>query len=251
MHDLINFATSAGITIPVILAVFLASLVQSVTGIGFGVIAGPILLATIGSSEAIQLSIILSFLIAVLLAPGTVREANMSLLKPLLIGVVLGTPVGILAFVTLSIPTLKIIAAIVVGFMTLVAAGVLDRHPVFHRDTLARRVGAGIVCGALNATLAMPGPPIAAYATAIKSEKQIVRATTLVAFLFAYPVAFVFQYLISDVSEQFVFTALILAVPTVVGTLSGGFIANIFSEVFFRRLTILFLCISVAALVFS
>ncbi len=50
-------------------AVFGAAALQSATGIGFGVIAGPVLLIALNSGSAIQISIILNLLIASILAP--------------------------------------------------------------------------------------------------------------------------------------------------------------------------------------
>lgn len=52
------------------IAVFGASALQSATGIGFGVIAGPVLLIVLNSRAAIQISIGLSLMIAAVLVPS-------------------------------------------------------------------------------------------------------------------------------------------------------------------------------------
>lgn len=228
--------------------VFAASVMQAVTGIGFGVIAGPVLLVTMGSAGAVQVSIVLSFLIALLLAPSTWRQVNGGLLRALMLGVLLGTPLGALAFAALPLSALKLMAAVTVGAMTLIAAGLLSRYPVFERDTPLRRAGAGVLCGALNATLAMPGPPVAAYATAIRSAKETIRATTLATFLFAYPVAFLCQAALAGISPELLPVALPLAVPTLLGTLCGMLIAPRVNPGLFRWLTVAFLAGSVAML---
>lgn len=249
MTDLISAFDAAGISLFLVGIVFAASCIQAITGIGFGVIAGPMLLVSMGSGTAIQLSIILSFLIAVLLAPATLPRVSWTLLRPLLAGVVLGTPIGALAFAFLSIDMLKIIAALVVAAMTVIATGFLSRHPVFETDSRSRRIGSGILSGIFNAALAMPGPPIAAYATAIRRDKHTIRATTLVTFLFAYPIALAFQAGFSGFGEGLGWAALLLALPTVAGTIIGLFVAAIISERYFRWLTIAFLLASVVALV--
>lgn len=251
MFDVLGALSLAEIPPLLIAVVFAASMMQSITGIGFGVIAGPVLLVSMGSTGAIQVSIVLSLLIAVLLAPGTVPRVNWSLLRPLLFGVLLGTPVGAIAYATLSLGMLKTIAAVAVSVMTLIASGLLARFPIFAKDSNNRRIGTGMVCGALNTTLAMPGPPVAAYATAIKSDKQTIRATTLVTFLFAYPVALCFQAALSGFSGALYDVAVPLSVPTVLGTISGMLVAPLFSEQFFKWLTVGFLIASVAALVFG
>lgn len=249
MSDLLGALSLAGLPGFLIAVVFAASMIQSITGIGFGVIAGPVLLVSMGGAEAIQISIALSLLIAVVLAPSTIPRVNLSLLRPLLVGVLLGTPVGALAYATLSLGALKIIAGLVVAFMTIVAAGLFARYPVFEKDTRNRRVGVGMVCGMLNTTLAMPGLPVAAYATAIKRDKQIIRATTLVTFLFAYPVALMCQAAFAGLSGALYSVAVPLSVPTVLGTITGMLIAPMFSEVVFKWLTVGFLIASVGALV--
>jgi uncharacterized membrane protein YfcA len=249
VSELLGALSLAELSYYIIVVVFAASMMQSITGIGFGVIAGPVLLVSIGGAEAIQVSIVLSLLIAVILAPSTIPRVNFSLLRPLLIGVLLGTPIGATAYATLSLDALKIVAALVVAFMTLIASGLLTRHPIFEEDTRKRRVAIGMVCGALNVTLAMPGPPVAAYATAIKSDKQIIRATTLVTFLFAYPVALSLQGVTTGFSSALFSVALPLAIPTVFGTITGMLVAPLFSQKVFNWLTVVFLIASVMVLV--
>ncbi|CAH1665285.1 sulfite exporter TauE/SafE family protein [Chelatococcus asaccharovorans] len=229
-------------------AVFAASILQSITGIGFGVIAGPALLISMGSAVAIQVSIVLSFLIALILAPNTLPRVDRNLLKDLFRGVVIGTPLGALALASLSIGALKLVAIVVVGCMTLIATGLLSRYPVFERDGKGRRLVVGGVSGILNTALAMPGPALAAYATAIRSTPEIVRSTTLVTFLLAYPVALVVQAGVVGLSAELWLAAAPLVLPTVAGTLIGIGAARFVNPLLFRLLTIGFLLASTIAL---
>lgn len=236
---------------PVILVtvVFFASALQAITGIGFGVIAGPILLVTMGSVGAIQVSIVLSFVIALILSPTTLPLVNWRLLRPLLIGVSIGSPIGALAYSLLSLESLKIIAAIVVFFMTIISTGLLSRFPVFEKDSTKRRGFVGAISGMLNTALAMPGPPVAAYATAIKNDKITVRATTLVTFLFAYPIALVFQTGVVGISAKLYPIALSLSVPTIIGTFAGLLASSFVDERVFKWMTVVFLIASTITLI--
>ena len=229
-------------------AVFVASFLQAITGIGFGVIAGPALIVAMQSTAAIQVSIVLSFLIALVLAPGTIPVVRPRLLGTLFVGVLTGTPVGVAAFFLLSLESLKLFAAVIVGSMSLIAAGLLARFPVFETDTTARRLGVGVVCGALNSALAMPGPPVAAYSTALKQPKQAIRATTLVTFLLAYPIALIFQAGFVGLSPELGTVVLQLVVPTLLGTAAGHGVSRLVSERLFRGMTVVFLLISTALL---
>ena len=77
------------------IAVFGASVLQAATGIGFGVVAGPLLLIVLNDSAAIQVSVALNLLIAVILAPSLWRIADRKLLPSLLIGLAVGSPIGL------------------------------------------------------------------------------------------------------------------------------------------------------------
>lgn len=248
MTDLFDLLNPFSLPVLLVGSVFAASVLQTVTGIGFGVIAGPVLLVTMASLGAIQVSILLSFLIALALSPITIPRVQGPLLRPLFLGICIGTPFGAIAFFLLPLETLKLVAALIVGLMTFIAAGLLARYPVFERDSTGRRIFAGTVCGFLNATLAMPGPPVAAYATAIKSDKRTIQATTLVTFLLAYPVAFGFQTLAVGLSGEAFSTALRLLTPTLAGVCTGLYLAPRVPERGFRWATITFLAFSVVLL---
>jgi len=247
----IDILHDAGISWTLVGVVFAASSLQAITGIGFGVIAGPSLLVAMGSSSAIQVSIVLSFLIATILCPDTLQKVNWTLLKPLLFGVAIGTPLGALAYLGLSIGMLKAGAAVIVFAMTLIAAGFLANNPIFTRDSPKRRTLVGVVCGTLNTMLAMPGPPVAAFATAIRMDKEALRATTLVTFLFAYPIALSFHAWFAGLSNALNSVAIPLTLPTLLGTLTGVAISKKLDERWFKWLTVTLLSMSVLKLVWS
>ena len=229
--------------------VFGAALLQAVTGLGFGLIAGPALLLFMDSFAAVQVTIVLSFAIALALSPTTLPKVEWSLLKPLFLGICLGAVAGAVTFSHVSLQDLKWGAAVTVLAMAVISTGVLERHPLFRRDNGARRLAVGTLSGALTASLAMPGPPVAAYATALRHAKETIRATTLVTLLFAYPVALAMQAGISGVSGQMAPMCATLMIPALAGTLAGYLLGRAVPESIFRWLITGLLLASAAALV--
>ena len=236
------------VSVMLIMIVVAASTLQAATGIGFGVIAGPALLITMGSASAIQASILLSLLIALLVSPWTLKKVDRHLLRPILVGICIGSPIGAVLFALMTIGQLKVGAAIAVGFMALAAAGLFDRFPLFTRDSGLRRGAAGGVSGLLNSTLAMPGPPIAAYTTAIRQNKETIRATTLTAFLIAYPISFALQWGVAGLSDTVMPMVYGLALPTAGGTVLGVILGKFLPYWVFRTVVVLFLIASVVNL---
>ena len=106
-------------------AVLAAALLQAATGIGFGVIAGPIILMVMNSGAAVQVTILLSLLIAVVLTPSLYRQVDKKILGRLLLGTLVGLPLGILIFLNVSLDVLMLLAALAVLFMALSVSGLL------------------------------------------------------------------------------------------------------------------------------
>ena len=219
-------------------AVFAASLLQGATGIGFGVIAGPILLFVLNSTLAIQVSITQSLVIALVLAPSVFRYIDRSVLKLLVYGTCAGIPLGILVFIRVDINTLKLLAGISVAFMALTTAGVFERlidrsAQGFHRGTA---LGMGAVSGAMSSSLGMPGPVPAAWMITTGFPKAAVRATILMLFIPSYTAALIFQAFTPGISYDGLNWSLQLLPATLLGVFSGKLLETRIDEEMFKRI---------------
>ena len=96
--------------------VFCASCLQSATGLGYGVIAGPVFLFIFNSDEALQLSALHNLAIAVILTSLIYKDVDRKFLKNLIIGGILGTLIGFIIQILVDINFLKIFATIVIFF---------------------------------------------------------------------------------------------------------------------------------------
>ena len=96
-------------------AVLLAAALQAATGVGLGLIVGPALILVMGSKSAIQVAIILNLGLSILLLPGETKEIHWPSLKILVLGTVIGMPVGLLLISMLDLTGLKLFAAITVS----------------------------------------------------------------------------------------------------------------------------------------
>jgi uncharacterized membrane protein YfcA len=233
-------------------AVFGAAALQSATGIGFGVIAGPVLLIALNSGSAVQISIILNLLIASILAPSLWRQADRHLLARLLIGLVIGSPVGLLIFLNMDIVVLKAFAGLAIAY-TLFLILRNNRAPS-HAPTLATKdteqISIGALSGIMGASLAMPGPIPAAWMSARGYSRETIRATILVMFVFAYVVALALQFGLAGIGTDTMRLSATLAPSTVIGILVGRLLVSRVTEQTFRYLLVIILA-STAIILFS
>ena len=221
--------------------VLLAALLQAATGIGFGVIAGPIaLMVVINQGSAIQMTILLSLLVCVLLVPSLYRKADKALLNRMLFGTAVGLPLGVYGFLQVSVDVLKLVAALSV----LVMAGFVTRH--LGRDVSANRrisqkwqdIGVGVVSGVMSVTLAMPGPAPAAHMSALGYTKEMIRATASVLFALSYSAAILFQAAVVGVSLETLSHTAMLLPATLVGVYLGRKATGRIREQTFRNIIV-------------
>ena len=237
------------IAIAVVLVVFVAALLQAATGMGFGIIAGPILLVAMGDTAAIQVTIVLSTIPSLILVRRSLYEADPVLLKHLLGGAAVGLVVGALLFATATVADLTWGAAAAVLAMAVLSTGFHERRVTVQGSSVAGRLLTGLMSGAMTATLAMPGPPVAAWASAAGLKKARTRATLLIVALACYPAALALQGLVDGIPERVVDECLWLALPVVAGTFLGQAIAGRVPETLFRKLVTGLLVLVALALV--
>jgi uncharacterized membrane protein YfcA len=232
-------------------AVLGAAALQSATGIGFGVIAGPVLLTQLNSGNAIQISIILNLLIAVILTFSYWRNVNRQLLLKFIIGTAVGLPVGVYIALNINLLTLKVLAGLTVlwTFFSVLHNSRSEIQESCNCGEATVSIPVGVVSGIIGASLAMPGPIPAAWMTRFGCDKETIRATILALFLFSYTGALLLQVSLVGIVTDTLSTTVILVPATLIGIFLGRFMGVRFSQSCFRLL-ILFVLASSAALLF-
>lgn len=235
-------------------AVFGASLLQSATGIGYGVIAGPILLVVLNGNEAFQISTVHNFLIALMLTPFVFRASDRFALRCLLIGSAFGIPAGFIIQALVGVMILKLVSAVAVFFVA--AALVMDMAKSARAgESPAIRRGeptiVGAIAGTMGGMLAMPGPVASTWMSIRGWQKTEIRATILTFFLFAYGAGLLLHVLFGEISKSTVELSLVLTPAVVLGILAGNRVTGWLSETAFRGILLVVLLATVAGLLGS
>ena len=233
-------------------AVFGASCLQSATGIGYGVIAGPIFLVILNGIEAFQISTIHNFCIALILLPMFWGQINRKLLCWLVVGSFGGIPFGFYLQTTVDIVLLKIAASLMVGFVTV--ALILDIRKAtplsgITKKTPFENIGVGSLSGLMGGMLAMPGPLAATWMSIRGVNKSEVRATVLAFFIFAYGANIMLYASAIGFSAEVISLSLWLLPPLVLGIVAGNGLSYRYSEQTFRYMLLLILILTMVLLV--
>ncbi len=235
------------------LAVFVAALVQAATGLGFGLFAGPVLMLAMDDIAAVQTSILLSLMIALILSPPLFKQADRPMLRHLLIGTVVGLPIGITIYLNADLGTLELLAGLVVLTMGLSVLKVARSAGPARPKPRARYldIAVGGLSGILNASLAMPGPAPGAWMAARAYEKTVIRSTLLAFFVPAYGLALALQVSVATLTLDTWSTTATLVPATLIGLIAGKVLAARIDDEVFRLCISILLLSTAAGLLFS
>jgi uncharacterized membrane protein YfcA len=206
-------------------AVVLASALQTATGAGLGLVAGPALVLAMGSGVAVQVAIVLNLALSVALLPGEVHHVDRRALVRLCVSGAAGIPLGVLLVRGVEPTTLKLVAAVAVvvaACQLMLGARAL---PAPGRRGRTWAAGAGVISGAMSSGLAMPGPA-ALWALWVDGlAVSAIRATLRALFVFSYGAALALHALLGIPWESVLNASLILA-PALAGGALAGLVAK-------------------------
>lgn len=189
--------------------IFVASILQTSTGFGFSILATPFLLLLFEPAEAIQINLILSLIISAALIFRIRKDIDFGILKRLVIGSVIGLPIGIAVFSWIDIGRLKLGVSLIILLLTVM---LMLRFRIRQRP--GRDLAVGGLSGALTTSIGMPGPPLLLYFSGTDTQKEQLRATTLAFYLFIYTLSLLIQAIVAG-STKTVWTSSAMALPLV------------------------------------
>ena len=225
-------------------AVFGASCLQTATGIGYGVIAGPIFLVVLNGPEAFQMSTLHNTAIALMLLPVLWSSINKKALRLLVASSSGGLVIGFALQLWIDVLALKILATLMIGFVTVtLARDMMCNVTRIKQDSPStlETSGIGMLAGIMGGMLAMPGPLAATWMSAKGFQKQEVRATVLAFFVFAYGANAILYAGVTGFSTEILKLTLLLMMPLIFGIIAGNRLAGLLNEKAFRWILLMVL----------
>lgn len=235
------------------LAVFGAATLQAATGIGYGVIAGPIFLVALNGAEAIQISALHNLAIALILAPMLRGGVERRVLLWLMAGSSAGIAFGLGLQSLLNVAALKLVAAAMVAFVAFTLVADMRRASGRAKPPPAavETASIGTLAGIMGGMLAMPGPLAATWMSLRAFDKTSVRATILAFFVFAYGANVLTYTLVSGFGTETLKLAAWLAPALILGIAAGSGVSRKLSEALFRKVLLVVLTATTAMLLLS
>lgn len=168
------------LTAAVLLAVLTGTLAQSVSGLGFSLVSGPLLVAALGPYDGVRLSVVLSLLLNLVLLARLRRDVDRGTTVLLLVPAALATPgLAVLARRLPERPASALAGGVVVVGTALLALGLRWRAA----RGRAGAVAMAVVAAATNVVAGVGGPPLALWAANADWDAVRQRASLQAVFL--------------------------------------------------------------------
>lgn len=188
MQDLISAAQASflaalptpGVTAATLAAVIAAALLRGFTGFGFALAAVPLLGLFMAPAKAVPIAVVLQLLGGLTDVHRAGRACHWPSLRWLIVGAVIGSPLGALVLSVAPAPIARItIATITAGAVVMLSRGFALAAVPSRPATTA----VGLAAGLFNGLAAMPGPPAVVYYMSGPFRAAAARASLLVFFL--------------------------------------------------------------------
>jgi uncharacterized membrane protein YfcA len=236
------------------LAALMGGFVRGYSGFGFALAAMPILTLVIPPAAAVPAILLIEVAIGVATIPERRSQVARPVLGYLLLGTIVGTPLGLTALALAPAEAMRL----AVGVVVLIAVLVLWQRPsvALARVTgLTSLAGAGFVSGLLNGGTAMSGPPVIIALLGSGLPTQTTRATIMAFVAVSAALGIALAVASGLYTSDALFTTLIMAPCAAVGALAGSAVFAGTGDALYRpaSLTILFTvaCVAIAGACWS
>lgn len=219
----------------VLFIITLSAFIQGLTSFGFSLIALPLLAGLLPFQQVIAMLIIYSLMLNLVMLFKLYRNVHLKLITMLIVGGVLGIPLGIWLLQHAEPILLKRIAGLLI---IIVSLALLSGKRIVLKNPHKFYAPLGFLSGILQGSLSLSGPPIVLFLSNQDVDKAVFRANLTAFFtmmnLISIP-GFVLKGMITGEVLVQTFTAL----PVLLIGLGGGmYLATRIDEAIFKRITL-------------
>ncbi len=222
------------------LVMFLASFVMGLTGFGIALVAMAFLPWLMSPVTAIVVLTLYAFVFSLVVVVPLRRDLTPRRLVDLLVGTVVGAPVGVWALSSLTVTLNRFIGLVLVVVVALELRGVMPTRLVGGGWGL----GTGFLAGLLGGAVGTPGPPVIVYATTQGWSPRTIKANVLGFFVANQGVILAGYWWAGLLTREVMTVAAVFSLPALAGGATGVALFGRLDAARFRRVVFALLLVS-------
>tara|TARA_B110001454_G_C12624872_1_gene394416 strand:+ start:151 stop:912 length:762 start_codon:yes stop_codon:yes gene_type:complete len=222
----------------VIFTVFIASIVRGFNGFGFSATCISGFSFILPAIEIVPIILILEVLISVFMIPYIWRKIDWNFVLKLLIGIIIGSPIGLYLLKYLSSDVTHLaVCVLVIFFSFLLMKGYVNKK-INNNYT---KFFTGIVSGTLNGLTTLGGMPVALFLLVTCIQPAIIRGSLAALFFLTDIYAFILSFLGGIVDMTTIYRTLPLIIILPIGVYIGDKFFVKSKEATYRKIVFYFL----------
>ncbi len=198
---------------------FCAGFVRGYSGFGSSAVIITALAPFASPSAIVPVTVLLEILASILMVRGTRGHLDWSVFRLVVIGALIGSPLGLAAHFYVSETTIKLlIQGFVLAFALALLAGWTLKRPPGPVGTL----GVGALSGVANTAASLGGLPVALFFVAGNNSPNMLRATMVSFFFFVNAVSVALLLSAGIMTAESFKTLALWGLPVIIGVYAGG-----------------------------
>ena len=224
----------------ILFIVFIASIIRGFNGFGFSATCISGFSFILPAIQIVPIILILEVFISIFMIPYIWNKIDWNFVFKLLIGIAIGSPIGLFLLKYLSPETTHLYVCLIIIFFSILLMKGYENKKINNNQS---KIFTGIISGTLNGLTTLGGMPVALFLLVTSIQPGVIRGSLAALFFLTDVYAFILSYFggIVDMTTIYRTLPLILVLP------AGVFIGNKFfiksTEKFYRKVVFYFLII--------
>ena len=224
----------------IVFIVFVASIIRGFNGFGFSATCISGFAFIIPAIEIVPIILILEVFISIFMIPYVWNKIDWNFVLKLLIGIAIGSPVGLYLLKYLSPETTHLyVCLIIIFFSLLLMKGYTNRN--INNDQ--SKIFTGVISGALNGLTTLGGMPVALFLLVTSIQPAVIRGSLAALFFLTDVYAFILSFFGGIVDMTTIYRTLPLIIMLPIGVFIGNKFFIKSKEQLYRKVVFYFLII--------
>jgi len=196
----------------VVFVVFIASIIRGFNGFGFSATCVSGFSFILPAIEIVPIILALEVIISIFMVPYIWNKIDWNFVFKILIGIIIGSPIGLYLLKYLSSDVTHLSVCILVIFFSLLLMRGYENKKI---DNSYAKIFTGIISGTLNGLTTLGGMPVALFLLVISIQPAVIRGSLAALFFLTDIYAFVLSSVagIVDVTTFYRIVPLIIILP--------------------------------------
>ena len=224
----------------ILFIVFIASIIRGFNGFGFSATCISGFSFILPAIQIVPIILILEVFISIFMIPYIWNKIDWNFVFKLLIGIAIGSPIGLFLLKYLSPETTHFYVCLIIIFFSILLMKGYENKKINNNQS---KIFTGIISGTLNGLTTLGGMPVALFLLVTSIQPAVIRGSLAALFFLTDVYAFILSYFGGIVDMTTIYRTLPLIVVLPVGVFIGNKLFIKSKEKFYKKVVLYFLII--------